>query len=95
MILHAGGPFAFAQLGSSTCSICAPETMSQTEIELVAGSLVSPGVWRAIDKSQPPISMGAKTPNPCAHDPSRLHWFLISDELHTKLGGNKIVRLTE
>jgi hypothetical protein len=57
--------------------------MPQSEVERFAMGAISPGFgpWRSVDKSQPPISIPGKTPNPCNHDPGRLHWFLISGEL--------------
>lgn len=78
-----GGPFVFAELVGFTCSICAPADMAQGEIEAFATRTVRPefGPWRAVDKSQPPISIPGKTPNPCNHDPTRLHWFLVCGEL--------------
>ena len=76
-----GGAVMYANLVGMTCSVCAPLIMGQEEVEAAAMLLAEPrgeGPWRAIDKSQPPLSMGAKTPSPCNVYPDRQHWFLVS-----------------
>ena len=77
-----GKPFIFASLMTVSCSVCAPCSMSQADVEQFAES-VEPGVeWHAIDKSKPPLSIGEPTPHPCNIDPAgRQHWFLMSAEL--------------
>ena len=75
-----GGAVMFAELVGLTCSMCAPVIMGQEEVEAAAMLITSPqlGAWRAVDKSQPPISLGAKTPSPCNLYQDRQHWFLVS-----------------
>jgi hypothetical protein len=76
-----GAAVMFAAVRGLTCSICAPLTMAQEEVEAAATIMRKPalGHWRAVDKSKPPISMGAPTPNPCDVYADRQHWFLISE----------------
>jgi hypothetical protein len=64
-------------------SICAPKSWPQAEVEAAAATLAEArhGPWRAVDKSQPPLSIPPATPGPCQQDRNRLHWFLISGEL--------------
>src|SRR5262245_52929869 len=65
--------------GGLACSICAPRTMAQHEVELAAMRLApAQRPWQAVDKSKPPISLGVPTPNPCERYPDRQHWFLVS-----------------
>lgn len=82
---HDRRPFVFAALAGFTCSICAPRTMSQAEVEAFATAELPPhddNPWRAVDKSLPPICVGGPTPSPCNHDPdARLHWFLLCEPI--------------
>jgi hypothetical protein len=76
-----GGAVVFAEFYGLTCSICAPRIMDEAEVEVAAMVLLQPRgrPWKAVDKSKPPISIGAPTPSPCNQYPDRQHWFLISD----------------
>jgi hypothetical protein len=79
-------PFVYAELGGFTCSICAPKTMTEAEIEAFAEKTVNRngfGRWRSIDISKRLLRLGEPTPNPCKHRPDdRLHWFLVSGALY-------------
>jgi hypothetical protein len=76
-----GEAIMFASLMRMTCSVCAPSSMEQKEVEAAAMIMLTPkwGPWRAVDKSRPPISIGEPTPNACNVYAGRQHWFLISD----------------
>lgn len=76
-----GGAVVFAELLGFTVSICAPLIMDQQEVEQNAMLMCKPahGPWQAVDKSKPPISIGAPTPSPCNVYPDRQHWFLLSE----------------
>jgi hypothetical protein len=74
------GAVVFAALGGFTCSICAPNTMTQAEVEAFAETQSSMPAheWQCIDKSK--LGLGSPTPNACNQEPdTRKHWFLISD----------------
>lgn len=75
-----GGAVMFAELFGISCSLCAPLLMDEAEVEAAAMIMATPrkGPWKAVDKSKPPVSIGAPTPSPCNVYPGRQHWFLIS-----------------
>ena len=69
-------PFVFAELGGFTCSICAPNAMTQAEVEAYALQEFPGGAWEAVDKSK--LGLGSATPNPSNWEPkARRHWFLM------------------
>jgi hypothetical protein len=72
------GPVLFAQLMNVSCSICAPATMAQADVEAFACTAAGPaqmGGWVSVDKSK--AGIGDPTPNPCNVYPERKHWFLF------------------
>ena len=80
---NAHGVFIYAEWLGRSCSACAPRSMSKEDVEAAAADIVKPafGHWRAVDKSQPPISIGEPTPSSCNVAEDRQHWFLVSGEL--------------
>ena len=73
----------FATLLDISCSICAPDSMSEPEIAAFASRDTLPGVeWVVVDKAT--LKLGTSTPNPCNQVAGRRHWFLMS---RAALGG--------
>lgn len=76
-------PVIFASLHGISCSVCAPSTMTESEVaEFANQDHPWPGLdgrWVVVDKSK--LGLGTPTPNPCNQVDGRKHWFLLSDEL--------------
>jgi hypothetical protein len=72
-------PVVFAELMGMTCSICAPDAMTEIEIERFANDqiLSNFGKWVVVDKSK--LGLGQPTPNPCNQVAGRRHWFLLNE----------------
>jgi hypothetical protein len=78
-------PVMFASLLDISCSICAPATMTENQIEAYAnkhypttGEL---GPWKVVDVFL--ITKHGHSPNPCNQVDGRTHWFLLSELLST------------
>jgi hypothetical protein len=69
-------PFVFKTLHGVSCSVCAPDTMSEAQVVAFANAERPKRRWRAADKST--FGLGLATPSPCSQVAGRLHWFLIS-----------------
>jgi hypothetical protein len=69
-------PVVFASLHGFSCSVCAPDTLSEAQVVAFANAERPKTRWRAVDKST--LGLGSATPNPCNQVAGRLHWFLVS-----------------
>lgn len=73
--------FVFVRISGISCSICAPASMTASDVERFAneqGPPPSEGRWFLIDKAT--LGMGTPTPNRCNQVDGRMHWFLLSKE---------------
>lgn len=72
-------PVIFAFFPGFSCSICAPDRMTEADIVAFADQKTLDGyTWRIVDKST--IGLGSPTPNPCNQVDGRRHWFLLIDK---------------
>ena len=72
-------PVVFSSLLDVSCSVCAPDHMTEHEVTRFAnaeGPAAHGGAWIAVDKST--LGMGTPTPNPCNQVAGRRHWFFLS-----------------
>jgi hypothetical protein len=89
MIVHPKMPHpgdravVFAHLPGLSCSVCAPVSMSEAEVEAFALAEIPPpndAIWKATDLSEEVPGL-TKTPNPCNIEPdARRHWCLMIDK---------------
>jgi len=72
-------PVVFASLWDFSCSVCAPDTMTEAQVVAFA-NIFHAGPrgrrWQAVDKST--LGFGSPTPNPCNQVAGRQHWFLMA-----------------
>jgi hypothetical protein len=68
-------PFVFKSLHGISCSICAPDSMSEAQVVAFASAEQPKRRWRAVDQNT--FGIGLVTPNPCSQVAGRRHWFLV------------------
>jgi hypothetical protein len=78
------GPFVFGELDGVSCSVCAPAG-EMTEEQAIAFAetynACKYGRWRSVNKEKLGIGFKETTPEPCNHDATRIHWFLLTSNL--------------
>ena len=74
-ITTSGAPFVFKSLHGISCSICAPDSMSEAQVVAFASAEQPKRRWRAVDQNT--FGIGPVTPNPCSQVAGRRHWFLV------------------
>jgi hypothetical protein len=93
-LLTPDAPVVFADLAGLSCSVCAPDAMTASEVEAFAnahGPKSNFGKWVTVDKSKlgflREVGLGQATPNPCNQVAGRKHWFLLNEINAAKLAG--------